>query len=146
MCSMISKQSTPKEIGERSEGQIIAAFLRAGEVVLTPFGDSQRYDIVLDQSGTFVRVQCKTGRISGGSIVFDTCSNNWRTKARRNYRGDIDLFAVYVPATGKIYLVPVTDVGVRTATLRLKPTRNGQKNRIRLAEIYEYTLPEFPQG
>ena len=42
-----------KEMGERTEGIIFGAFLRAGEVVLRPFGDNQRYDLVLDRAGYF---------------------------------------------------------------------------------------------
>jgi PD-(D/E)XK endonuclease len=34
----------PKMIGEISEAQVLAAFLQAGEVVLLPSGDNQRYD------------------------------------------------------------------------------------------------------
>lgn len=64
----------PEAIGERSESQVVAAFLRRGRVVLRPFGDNERYDLVLDDDGVFTRVQCKTGRLKDGVIEFDTCS------------------------------------------------------------------------
>jgi hypothetical protein len=36
--------------------------VRRGYSVLLPFGVNQRYDLVLDLDGRFVRAQCKTGR------------------------------------------------------------------------------------
>jgi hypothetical protein len=128
----------PKEVGERSEGQVLAAFLKAEEVVLTPFGDSQRYDFVLDRNGTFIRIQCKTGRLKNGCIHFPACSSNWNQGTTRDYRGQIEFFAVYVPDTARVYLVPVDDVGIKTGCLRIAATRNGQTKGIRLAEQYEY--------
>ena len=35
--------TSPKVVGEKSEGMVLAALLRAGKVVLQPFGDNQRY-------------------------------------------------------------------------------------------------------
>ena len=131
-------KTDPKSIGERSEGQIVAAFLRAGKVVLCPLGDNQRYDLVLDEGGKFVRVQCKTGRIEKGAIVFNTRSTNWYTHEGRDYRGQADLFAVYVPALDKVYTIPVDDVGVTACNLRLNPPRNGQMRGVRLAENFEF--------
>jgi len=134
-------REAPKIVGERSEGQIIARFLSAGKVVLMPFGDSQRYDLVLDEGGSFVRVQCKTGRVVRGAVEFACCSNNWSTGERRDYRGQADVFAVYVPETKKMYMVSVQEVGIKVARLRLTPPRNGQKHGIRLAEHYEFKGP-----
>jgi len=130
--------TNPKAVGERSEGQVLAAFLRAGKVVLTPFGDSQRYDMVLDEGGKFIRVQCKTGKIHNGAITFPTSSTNWNQGTRRDYRGQIDFFAVYEPTTDKVYLVPVMDVGTAAASLRLAPSKNGQSKGVRMAADYEF--------
>ena len=52
-----------KDVGEISEGMVLAALLRARKIVLRPFGDNQRYDLVVDEDGTFVRIQCKTARL-----------------------------------------------------------------------------------
>lgn len=128
----------PKAVGERSEGQVIAAFLKAGKVVLTPFGDNQRYDVVIEEEGKFTRVQCKTGRIEHGAIVFKTQSSNWNSGATRHYRGQADIFAVYEPTTDKVYLVPVMDVGTAAASLRLAPSKNGQSKGVRMAADYEF--------
>lgn len=139
----------PKEIGERSEAQILAAFLRANKVVLKPFGDNQRYDLVVEEEGRFFRIQCKTGRIAkdDGSLEFSTCSSNWNTGERRQYKGQIELFAAYCRETDSIYLVPVEAVGRGGCRLRFKQTKNGQMKGIRFAEDYLYdgqkSLSEF---
>jgi hypothetical protein len=58
--------------------------------------------------------------------------------AKRDYEGEIDYFAVYCRETGGVYLVPISDVPVtNTATLRVEPTKNGQRSRIRPAERYD---------
>jgi hypothetical protein len=135
-----------KAIGERSEAIITAKLLEVGYGVLKPFGDNRRYDLVIeDADGQFWRIQCKTGWIEndGAYIEFATASTYYHTKAgrtdhgRRDYRGQINYFAVYCPDTRKIYLVPVNHVGKTGAILRLLPTANNQKKGVRWARDYE---------
>ncbi len=139
------KQNT-KTIGERSEAIIIAKFLEVGYGVLTPFGDNRRYDLVIeDADGNFYRIQCKTGWIEsdGAYIEFATASTYYHTRAgktghgRKDYRGQIDYFAVYCPDTMKVYLVPVNHVGTTNAKLRLVPTKNKQEKNVHWAQDYE---------
>jgi hypothetical protein len=126
----------PKAIGERSEAAIIAKLLLRGDVVLMPFGDNQRYDLVIERDGRFVRVQCKTGRIKNGVVAFNCCSNAGGYR-KRSYRGEIDLFAVFCPENGQIYLVPVDDVPNTIAHLRIDKTEpKGPKTTIRWADKY----------
>lgn len=128
----------PKLLGEKSEARIIAALLHHDLRVLKPFGDSQRYDLVIDHDGRFVRVQCKTGRIIRGAIEFPTCSSyRHRGLGVKDYRGQADLFAVYCPDNGTTYLVPVDAVGVSKCRLRVEASRNGQSDGVRPAVDYE---------
>ncbi len=129
-----------KVIGELSEGMILAAFLRARKVVLQPFGDNQRYDLVVDNDGTFVRVQCKTGRTKNGFIEFDTCSSQLHRKdgKKHGYKGQADLFAVYVSTLDRIFVVPVGTVGDTGCRLRLDPPKNAQQKRVRLARDFDF--------
>lgn len=133
----------PKAVGERSEAMILAALLRAGAVVLQPFGDNQRYDLVVDVEGEFLRVQCKTARRKGEALLFNTCSSQaHRGKGRRDYAGQVELFGVYSPDTDRCYLVPVEEVGTTEAALRLKPSRT---NSSRLATDYELEKVLYPK-
>ncbi len=129
-------------IGEISRTQIIAALTLQGKTVLLPLGDHQRYDLVIEERAIFRRVQCKTGRLIRGAIVFNPCSIDSRTKQggciRKAYdENEVDLFGVYCPNNHRCYLVPVAEVAQTGCSLRIDAPRNGQKTRIRWAEIYE---------
>jgi len=133
-----------KTIGERSEAMVAAALMKAGKVILTPFGDNQRYDLVIDENGVFQRVQCKTGRISNGRVRFQCCSittNKYVRKGakpeRKTYRGQIELFGVYCPDNDKVYLVPIEAAPSNDMYLRLEKPKNGQAKGINMAEDYE---------
>lgn len=125
----------PKAIGEVSEGCILAAFLKAGAVVLQPFGNNQRYDFAVDVGQRFVRIQCKTGRLRNGVIKFASCSlAGGRT--HRCYHGEADFFAVYCPELDSVYLIPVEDAGRRGVWLRVNKARSNQTKNIRIADQY----------
>jgi hypothetical protein len=118
---------------------VLAALVRRGHRVLVPFGTNHRYDFALDLETGFVRVQCKTGRLHAGVIRFQARSirSNRQRIECRSYAGEIDLFAVYCPHNGRVYAVPVDDATSSVATLRVEPTANSQKKRIRWAAEYE---------
>jgi hypothetical protein len=78
-------------------------------------------------------------RISPTSeIIPAICARSNRFSRRRDYRGQIDYFAVYSPDLKKAYLVPVDHVSsVEGYLLRIEPTKNGQEKNIRWAQDYE---------
>ena len=124
----------PSEIGERSEAAVLGALACAGKQVLVPFGGQRRYDLAFEEGDRLVKVQCKTGREVNGVIVFHTYSLG--RGPMRDYRGDVDVFGVYCHSRGEVYLVPVEALPLRTATLRLEPTRNQQRAGVRWASDY----------
>jgi hypothetical protein len=132
----------PKDIGDMSTMAIIFALEVEGYPVLVPFGENNRYDIVVDTGSQLRRVQCKTGRLREGAVIFRTCSTYGHHPnpkiIRRDYQGEIDDFAVYCPELRSVYLIPIEDVATRTrAMLRVTPARNGQRKGVRLASAYE---------
>jgi len=129
-----------KAVGERAEGQVLAALLKIGKVVLLPFGDNQRYDLVVEEEGHFIRIQCKSGRLRKGVVRFNACSTSAQAGGRRSYKGEADLFGVYCPDTDKVYLVPIAEVDGHDVSLRQEPPRSNQKKGIRLASEYELKL------
>ena len=133
------KGVNPKIIGDISQSMIMAALLRNGYRVLMPFGDNFRYDVVTEADGVFCRVQCKTGRISAGSVRFPVASSQYhRGGKREDYRGQIDAFGVFCPDNNKCYLIPISDLPLtRQAHLRLTPARNSQVKGVRWAQEYE---------
>lgn len=128
----------PKAIGEISEGVILAALLKRGKRVLLPFGNNQRYDMVIDDDGEFIRAQVKTGWVAKGCVKFMTCSTNGFKATHAEYTNEADLFMVYCPVNEKIYSIPVADCPSRMASLRLEPTRGGPKSTIRWAHDHEF--------
>jgi hypothetical protein len=136
--STIKAKLTTNDIGERAQGVILAEMMKYGYTVLIPFGEGRRYDMVIEKDAQFFRLQCKAGRYINGVIKFNACSSNWFNKTRKRYtREDIDYFAVYCEYTGKIYLVPVEDVGSTEGFLRVEPTVNNQTKGVRWAKDYE---------
>ena len=132
----------PKDVGDRSTLAIILALKNAGYGVLLPFGENTRYDLAIESSGSLQRVQCKTGRLLNGAVCFRTASSYYHhpnPKApAKHYRGQVDFFAVYCPETCGVYLIPISDVpSDATASLRIRPARNNQRQRIRMAMAYE---------
>lgn len=130
-----------KGIGLTSEAKILTAFVQAGFPVLLPFGEDHRYDMVIEAGGRFLRVQVKTASPCGNGdracVRFHAYSHRFiggKFSGREAYRGDADLFAVYAPTTGKVYVLPVDQCPVTDVWLRLTPAKNGQRSGIRMAE------------
>jgi hypothetical protein len=124
------------EKGNLSEAKILAAFVDAGYYVSVPFGSGHKYDLVIDDTRSLQRVQCKTGQVKNGVLIFNAYSQPGNGSGRRSYRGLADLFAVLNPEDDKVYLIPVDEVGVTAVSLRLAPTLNHQRQRVRWAEPY----------
>lgn len=138
---------TKKQLGERSQAHITARLLDSDYKVLVPYGDSSRYDLVIeDANGKFWRVQCKTAWIEGGDnrfIKFATTSlrsrstNGKVTYIRGGYTGQVDYFAVYSYEFRKVYLIPANQARGATMRLRLAPSKNKQERGVHWAADYE---------
>jgi hypothetical protein len=144
-----AKRPHPKAVGDQTTAMVLARLVQAGKMVLLPFGENQRYDLVVDEGDRVVRIQCKTGRLRNGAIRFNACSTTYHNSRsrpdvrpyRRDYRGTADVFGVYCPETDSVYLVPVEVVGRREASLRVSPTINNQSKRVRWAGEFEVSAP-----
>lgn len=110
-----------KAVGELTEGIILAALLRKGFSVSLPFGNNQRYDLIVDNGERLLRAQCKTGHLVKGCISFAVASKNGFTGQRKPYHGQVDVFLVYCPSTDQVYQVPVSDDLRNEMRLRIDP-------------------------
>jgi hypothetical protein len=119
------------DIGNLTEAKVIVSLVEAGYLVSQPFGNGHKYDLIADDGQKLYRVQCKTGRVRNGVLIFNAYSMPGNKAKKCDYRGRADLFAVLNPVDGKVFLIPVNDVGVHDVHLRLIPAANGQMQNIR---------------
>jgi hypothetical protein len=135
----------PNGIGAITEAKVTTALVEAGYVVLRPCFQIGRYDLVIeDEKRTLSRVQCKTGQITDGAMIFRPWSlraakreTGWK-RVHAGYAGEIDYYGVYCPDNDKVYLLPISDVNTSCAcSLRIDPPKNNQQKRIRWAKDYE---------
>lgn len=111
--------------------------MNRGFDVLVPFGGGQPYDLVVHlPPRAFLRVQCKTAWLRGGCAIFN-CRMTDHGGGPLPYVGLADIFGVYFPPRRSVYLVPIEEVAESEGRLRLEPTRNNQRRRVRLAADYE---------
>lgn len=143
MGAILARLANSKAIGDVAQAQVLAALLGQGKRVLMPFGDNCRYDLVVEENGRFSRIQCKTGRITRGAVVFAVASSQYhRGGKRQSYQGQIDAFGVFCPDNDKTYIIPIVDLPlVREAKLRLASPGNSQLKGIRWAARYEVRSP-----
>ena len=129
-----------KHKGNITESRIIYEFVKRNIPVLIPFGDNERYDLIVEIDGVFKRIQCKTAHYKNGCVMFNTCSSQThRGNGKQSYKGQIDYFAVYCPPLDKCYVCHVDDVNTHEGVLRIEPTKNHQKKRIKWAKDFEFT-------
>jgi hypothetical protein len=128
--------------GAIAEALITAEAIKLGVVVLRPFADGGRYDLVFDVDGRLIRVQCKWGTRRGGVVVVYTCTSRHtpRGYVRTTYDAtEVDAIAAYCPETDACYYVPIDEVaGRHELHLRLTPAANNQVCAVKYAS--DYTL------
>ena len=116
-------EETPKQIGQKSEAIVMVELVRRNITVLQPFGDSERYDLVVDSNDDFHRLQVKTARIYDGRIVIELRStgvNAHSTEHTPYTEDEIDFFAGYCFERDETYIIPVEETGNTKMTLRFE--------------------------
>ena len=132
-----------KQKGNITEFETMLAFLKLGYNVLTPYGDCERYDYVVDVNGKFIRIQSKTSHTGDGGESFKFSGRSCHRKdgkiVHHQYTNDeIDYFATSF--NGICYLIPVEECGA-DKRLRILPAKNGQVRGITWAK--DYALEEI---
>ena len=125
-----------KRKGMYLEAKIMADLLKCGCAVMTPWGDTERYDLVMEINRRLYRIQVKTSRTRNGgrSFEFDCRSTQGRTRHLHYDKGQIDYFATAF--NGQSYMVPIEECRA-AKLLRLAPPGNHQNTRINYAADYE---------
>ncbi|HET8758177.1 MAG TPA: group I intron-associated PD-(D/E)XK endonuclease [Solirubrobacteraceae bacterium] len=93
--------------GAIAEAAITAAAVELGFVVLRPFPEGRRYDLVIDTGPELLRVQCKSGRLKGSviAVILATCRYTpSQGYVRTKYTAeDVDGIAVYCHELKRCY-------------------------------------------
>ncbi len=131
------KNTTRK--GDIAEWEVAAALLQKGMNLLRPISSASRYDLLIEhEDGRFTRVQCKMIRLRRGAITLRLFSMSGHHTRPNPYLDQVDAYGIFCPETGRSYLVPREALGAcgRNASIRVFPTKNGQKKRTRSAEEF----------
>jgi len=126
-------------VGDLTEFEVALALTRAGYRVLQPLSSASRYDLAIDnENGTLTRIQCKTGVLRDGRIVFRVYSVSGHKSAGKPYQGQVDAFGVYCDGTRRTYLVPLAVVPEHRVMvcLRVWPSKNGQRVGVHMADDF----------
>jgi hypothetical protein len=124
-----------------------ARMLELGWIVLKPYGDNQRYDMVVDRGKGFEKVQVKSTSLKNGCIIASTHSIYNTTKISKSVQytiDDIDTFCIYCRDTKDVYIVPARDYLEednktirKSIKLRVDPTKNNQQKNVKWANAYK---------
>lgn len=109
--------------GDHAELRIASKLKRYGWSVLFPYSESERYDLVAEKDGEFVRIQVKSSKFDGTSVTFPCyCSNSSKSgNNRTDYtKDDIDGFAVYNLQIDECFWVPVEDGNKNTMSVNVE--------------------------
>ena len=127
-------ENNTKYLGNFTELQCICRFYELGYPVSIPYGDSEKYDFIVDINGRLYKLQCKHANPHTNDegqvdyLTIKTCWQSGYTKNASNQRHlyskeDCDYFVTHYQ--GKNYLIPVDECST-LKTLRLIPPKNGQ--------------------
>lgn len=131
-----------KEIGNLTELQCITRLYELGCSVSIPFGNSDKYDAIIDINDKLYKIQIKhstgyadeSGEIAYIEIRCTWTSHNTQGYLRKQYSAnEVDFFATFY--NGECYLIPLNECS-NTKVLRIKPPKNGQKKGVCFLENY----------
>jgi hypothetical protein len=119
---------TRKRLGEQAEAAFLNKATGLGLSVLTPWGDSERYDLVVGSGKRLLRVQVKSTRYVGErrySITARGCTAAYTAE-------EIDFLAAYIVPLDLWYVIPVKAFAPRKC-LRFYPGGGGRYEKYREA-------------
>ena len=118
-----------KDRGDLAEMQFMVAVASRGLVVAKPYGDNEKYDLIVDAGRRLWRVQVKSSAAKHHRGYAVRAS--WRTSDHQiSYKpSQVDFMAVTIVGEGIWYVIPVRALAGRL-TINLYPfgSRRGSRN------------------
>ena len=136
-----------KKLGNLTELQCMTYLYGLGYSISIPFGNADKYDLILDVNNKLYTIQIKHSSehidVNGEAeyIKFNCTwqSHNAHGYTRTKYQtNEVDFFATFY--NGQCYLVPVEECSVEKI-LRIKLPKNNQRKGVSFLE--EYTAEEI---
>jgi hypothetical protein len=113
--------TTRKSRGEAAEAAFLAKAASLGFGVAKPWGDSERYDLIIDSGHNFWRVQVKSTQ-RYDNFRYQVKTSGWKTPYTSR---EIDFLIAYIIPEDVWYIVPIAAV-VAHQHLRFYP-HNGRR-------------------
>jgi len=124
-----AKRKNTKVTGERSEANFLSKAAARDFGIAKPWGDSRRYDFILDNGERLHRIQVKCTE-SIRARAYETRATYTTGKGRAVYtKKDIDFIAAHVVPLDIWYIIPV-EVCTPAPMLRFYPHRKAKKMRL----------------
>lgn len=136
-----------KSKGNIGEAKSMARLMTLGNAVSIPFGDNERYDLVVESiTGRLLKAQVKfSSQISANNsleFTLKSSTNHTTNKRYSTYEDDIDIFLLYHTYTDKVYVLhPNQFKGKKSIFFRTTETKNGQSRNVNMAVDYELNTP-----
>jgi hypothetical protein len=105
----------PKQRGEWAELRFMARASEHGLSISKPWGDSCRYDFIVEHAGKFLRVQVKS------TTCLKRNSYAYHVNGRPYSRDQIDFFAVYIIPKNIWFIFPIKVILQCTSNMILSP-------------------------
>jgi hypothetical protein len=131
-----------KEKGDLAELKVACDLMDRGWGIAVPWGENCDFDLIAYRCDELERVQVKYACPKDDVLPVRCLSHsltNGRVRQTKQYTAaTIDWIAVYEPSGDRCYYVPAWELGNGRSVmhLRLGPTRNHQRRKIRYAEDY----------
>jgi hypothetical protein len=129
----------PKLQGELVELAFLHKAVSLGFAVAKPYGDSERYDFIVDYRDNIDRKLLRV-QVKSTALLHQGCYRIWCAYSRTRYsraaysRGQIDFLVAYIIPENAWYVFPVAVLGVRTC---VKLFTQHRKTRSRFEEFRE---------
>ncbi len=131
-----------KTKGDLAELKVAADLVERGYRIAIPFGEDVDFDLILIRDERLERVQVKYAKSDGRVIPVKCYSHsltNGKVRQTKHYTATtIDWLAVYDPTSNRCFYIPAAELGKGRSILhlRLAPTQNNQRTKIRFADAY----------
>jgi hypothetical protein len=136
-----------KELGNLTELQCMTRLYELGCSISIPFGNADKYDLIMDVNDKLYKVQIKHSTEyfdDFGELVYIKFKCTWQSHNTKGYlrkqyqANEIDFFATFY--NGECYLIPQSECS-NEKILRIMPPKNGQRKGVSFLE--DYTAKEI---